>query len=115
MVGVPPSVARVLAAHRIVVAALWAPGSSPDAEALAEARAGAAVAGVGFAAVNVLDEREVRPLVTRIGVVEDPSVLVYRRGSSAPVFRLQGFVDREAVAQAAYDAATVAARSGTAR
>ena len=102
--GVPPAVRRALAAHRVVVVSLRAPRVALDELALAEARAGAAAAGAGFVALNVRNEREMRPLTALLGVPDDPTVLVFERPSKAFV-QMPGFVDRETVAQAAANAA----------
>jgi hypothetical protein len=69
----------------------------------AEARAGAAAAGVGFVALNVFAERQSRPLLEQLGTLENPSVLVYRRPNTL-FARIGGFADRETVAQAAANA-----------
>lgn len=101
---IPPALARALRKSGVVVVALYLPRSRVDAIAAAEAAAGAKVAGAGFVGINVLDEDESRPLVEKIGVLGDPSVLVYSRPAELKQ-RLEGFADRQTVAQAAATAA----------
>jgi thiol:disulfide interchange protein len=55
--------------------------------------------------VDVLDKEQVQALTERFGVVSDPAVLVFRAPGRLYV-RLDGFVDRETVAQAAQNALT---------
>ena len=68
-----------------------------------EARAGAAAAGVGFVALDVLNEVQSRPLTRQLGVLEDPAVLVFRRPGEL-VVRFSGFADMQTVFQAARNA-----------
>ena len=96
-----PAVVRALAANRVVVVSLWAPGSSTDELADREARAGAQLAGATFVRIDVTRQREVAPLTAKLGLLADPAVLVYGPRSVTPDVRLDGFADREAVAQAA--------------
>jgi hypothetical protein len=102
--GLPPAVARALLDHRVVVVSLFSPRAKVDGVALAEARAGAEAADAGFVRVNVLRQREVAALNAKLGVVYDPAVLVFRRPYELFV-KLDGFADKETVAQAATDAA----------
>jgi predicted TIM-barrel enzyme len=83
---------------------LFSPGAKVDGVALAEARAGAEAADAGFVRVNVLHQREVAALNAKLGVIYDPAVLVFRRPYELFV-KLDGFADKETVAQAATDAA----------
>jgi cytoskeletal protein RodZ len=99
----PYTIARELGEHRVVVAVLVVPDASLDATVLAEARAAAESAGVGFVSVNVLRERAGRALAERLGVVETPAVIVYRRPAKA-FLKLEGFADRDTVAQAVANA-----------
>jgi hypothetical protein len=71
--------------------------------ALREAQAGAAASGAGFVALNVLNESQAKPLTKKLGVLEDPAVLVFRRPSEV-VVRFSGFADKQTVAQAARNA-----------
>jgi hypothetical protein len=95
----PAAVARALASGPVAVVALYAPGVGLDAQALAEARRGAAEAGAAFAAVSVADEPSARWVVATFDGTADPAVLVFRRGRLATT--LAGYADAEIVAQAA--------------
>jgi hypothetical protein len=101
--GLPRLLSAALRDHRVVVVGLYDPQAAVDAMALAEARAGAAAAGVGFVALNVFAEKQSRPLLEQLGTLENPSVLVYKR-PNALFARIAGFADRETVAQAAANA-----------
>ncbi len=103
--GLPLALATELAAHPVVVVSLFAPGTPVDRIALTEARAGAAAAGAGFVALNVRNDAQSRPLVLELGVLENPAVLVYRRPKDV-LLRIDGYADRETVAQAAANAAS---------
>lgn len=106
--GLPLVLADELRAHRIVVVAIFDPQSETDAVTYAEAQAGAAEAGAGFLGVSVLDNDVAGPLTALLpggGLLPDPGVLVYR-APGALVERLDGFQDRDAVAQAAVAALT---------
>lgn len=99
----PMSIAKALGKHRVVVAALVVPKAELDTTVLAEAKAGAKKAGVGFVKVNVLKEKAGRALAERLGIVETPAVLVYRRPAKVFV-KLEGFADQEMVRQAVANA-----------
>jgi len=101
--GLPSVLAAALASHRVVVLSLYAPGVELDDMALLEARAGAAAAGAGFVALDVLNERQSKPLTKKLGVLEDPSVLIFRRPDEV-VMSFSGFADKQTVAQAARNA-----------
>jgi hypothetical protein len=101
--GLPRVLSAALSDHRVVVVGLYDPQAAVDEIALAEARAGAAAAGVGFVALNVFAESQSRPLLEELGTLENPSVLVYRRPNTL-FARIGGFADRETVAQAAANA-----------
>lgn len=101
--GLPLVLARTLAKHPVTVVALYDPAAAIDAMALAEARAGAAEVKAGFLALSIRSEPQVRPLTQLLGVLESPSVLVYERPNTLFV-RLNGFSDRETIAQAAANA-----------
>lgn len=107
--GLPMPLALALHKHRIVVVSLFDPQSSTDAVSFAEARAGAAAAGAGFLGVSVLDGNVAGPLTSLLpggGLLPDPGLLIYRRPATL-VQRIDGFADRDSVAQAA--AASVSA------
>jgi hypothetical protein len=101
--GFPVAVDTALANHELVVVSLVVPGARVDALAAAEARAGAQLAGVGYLALNVLNEGVARSLLRKLGTLEDPSLLLIRRGGEVAL-KLNGFVDRDTVAQAAANA-----------
>lgn len=101
--GLPSDLAAALKRSRVVVVSLYAPKVELDELAMREARAGAAAASVGFVALNVLNEGQARPLTRQLGVLEDPTVLVFRRPGEL-VVRLAGFADMQTVFQAARNA-----------
>jgi hypothetical protein len=101
--GLPVVLARALHKHPVTVVALYDPQAAIDEMALAEARAGAASVNAGFLALNIRNEPQVRPLAQLLGVLESPSILVYERPNTLFV-RMDGFSDRQTVAQAASNA-----------
>ena len=101
--GMPAVLAAALARNKVVVVSLYAPKVELDATATGEARAGAAAAGVGFVAFDVMNERQARVLTKLLGVLEDPAVLVFRRPGEL-VHRFSGFTDMQTVQQAARNA-----------
>ena len=102
--GLPVALARALAQHSVVVVELYDPQSEVDAIAYAEAQAGAADARVGFLPLSVLGH-DVSKLTQKFGqVLPDPGLLVYSRPARLSL-RIDGFVDRDTVAQAASNAA----------
>ncbi|MDX6397727.1 MAG: hypothetical protein QOJ43_1135 [Gaiellaceae bacterium] len=103
--GFPLAVDRALGEHEIVVVSLVVPGARVDRLAAAEAQAGAKLGGVGYLALNVLNEKVAHALLTKLDRVEDPSVLVVNRAGEIAL-QLNGFVDRETVAQAAANASS---------
>ncbi len=113
--GMPAALALSLRSHSVVVVSLYTPGASVDAMATEEARHGAALAGAGFVSFNVADEKAVAPLSSLLTgaptpadrVLDGPAVLVFERPNSLFV-RFNGFADRDTVAQAAANAATLA-------
>lgn len=103
--GLPPALAAALTQEKVVVVSLYVPGARVDELATAEARAGAELGGAGFLALNVLDEASAGPLLDKVGVLDDPSLLVFTRPGVVAV-QIAGFADRETVAQAAASAAS---------
>lgn len=98
--GLPMPIATALRDHRSVVVALYLPGAATDELALAEARAGAKDAGAGFVALDALG-KQAGPLSEKLeGIADAPALLVFRRPGDI-VFRVDGFADRNTVAQAA--------------
>lgn len=102
--SLPTPLARALATHRVVVVAIGVAGSAVDTEARGEARIGATLAGSGFLAVNAASERDAKMFQTLLkGNLDAPAVLVVKRPGRVFV-RLDGFADRQLVAQAAANA-----------
>ena len=95
-----------LAQHKIVVVSIYDPKSDVDAISVAEAHAGAVDAQAGFLLVNVLNN-SLAGLLTGVlpggGLLPDPGVLIYRAPGTLAI-RIDGFADRDAIAQAAADA-----------
>ncbi len=105
--GLPLAISRALAMHAVVVAVLYDPQARTDAISTAEAKAGAALAHAGFVQVNVLNRSEVQAIAEQLRVIHAPTVLVFRRpmpGEPALYVQLNGFADKETVAQAAQNA-----------
>jgi hypothetical protein len=102
--GFPLAVDRALARHNVVVVSLVVPGSHVDELAAGEAKAGAKLGGAGYLSLNVLNEGVAHAVLAKLGAVKEPSLLVLKR-SGEVVLALEGFVDRETVAQAAANAA----------
>ena len=95
-----------LAHHRVVVVSFYSPSSDVDAISVAEAHAGATAAGAGFLLVSVLDNKVAGILTALLpggGLLPEPGVLIYRAPGDVAL-RLDGFADRDAVAQAATNA-----------
>jgi hypothetical protein len=109
--GLPLTIDKALRTHTIVVVSLFDPESSTDAISYAEAKAGAADAKVGFVAVSLLDNPVAAALTSSLpsgGLLPAPGVLVYRRPGLL-VQRIDGFADRDVVAQAAAASVTAPA------
>jgi hypothetical protein len=101
--GLPDAVNQALLTHEVVVVSLYDPEALVDAASLGEAQAGAKLANVGFVPLNVLSQTQAEPLAKKLGVLPDPALLVFRRPGDL-VFRVNGFADRDTVAQAAFNA-----------
>jgi hypothetical protein len=101
--GLPPALNRALTARPVAVVSLITPGAGLDEMAAKEAAAGASAAGASFVAVDVAKERQARPFAVMLGVLEAPTVLVFKRPGKLFV-RLDGFADLDTVAQAADNA-----------
>ena len=102
----PQALQWQLAQHKIVVVSIYDPKSDVDAISVAEAHAGAVDAKAGFLLVNVLNN-SLAGLLTGVlpggGLLPDPGVLIYRAPGTLAI-RIDGFADRDAIAQAAADA-----------
>jgi hypothetical protein len=101
--GLPPAVARALTARPVAVVAFVTPSARLDEMAANEAAAGARAGGASFVTVDVSKERQARPFAVKLGVLEAPTVLVFKRPGDVFV-RLEGFTDLDVVAQAAENA-----------
>ena len=100
----PAAIRQAFAANHVVVVSLYDPKAKIDGTAMSEAKAGAELAGSSFVPVDVR-KHGVDSLNARYGVIQDPAVLVLRPPGSL-VVRIDGFADRDTVAQAAVDAAS---------
>ena len=106
--GLPVTLNAALRQHRIVVVSIFDPQDKTDAVSFAEARAGAGDAGVGFLGVSVLDDAVAGPLTAALpggGLLPVPGLLIYR-GPGVLIERVDGFQDRDGVAQIAVGAVT---------
>jgi len=103
--GPPDPVAQAFGRHKTVVVSLYDPYSQVDGIAFAEAKAGAALAGVGFVPLSVLSQAQVGKLTEQLGLLPDPGILVYVRPGTLAA-KISGFADKETVAQAAQNAQT---------
>jgi hypothetical protein len=95
--------AGALQENDVVVVLFYAPDSAYDTIQAREARAGAAAGGAGFLAVDVSRDRQVSSLAAAFSVRDAPAILVVKRGVRVAV-RIDGYADRETVAQAAANA-----------
>ena len=100
----PAAIRIALAANRVVVVSLYDPKAKIDGTALREAQAGAQLAATTFVPIDVT-KNDVAALNARYGVIQDPAVLVLRPPGDL-VVRIDGFADRDTVAQAAANAAS---------
>jgi hypothetical protein len=89
--------------HSVVVVLFYAPGDDYDTIQARETRAGALAAKAGFLALNVTKNQQVAALAAEYDVREAPATLVFTRGPRV-AYRVAGYMDRQAVAQAAADA-----------
>lgn len=103
--GLPWSIASALGKHQVVVVALFGDGARVDPLARAEAEAGAQSAHAGFVVLDVTkSQKEAEALTFKLGsVLRSPAVLVFTRPDVLKI-QLDGFRDRDTVAQAALDA-----------
>jgi hypothetical protein len=105
--GLPTLLNDALRSHAVVVVSIFDPQVKADAFSFSEAKAGAADAGVGFLPVSVLDDTLTGPLTTKIGsLLPVPGLLIYRGSTGDLIERIDGFADRDAVAQLAIEAKT---------
>ena len=109
--GLPNALNAAFRKHRIVVVSLFDPQSSTDAISYAEARA----AGAGFLGVSLMDSTTAGALTTALpggGLLPEPGILIYRAPGTL-VERIDGFTDRDVVAQAAAASVTAPALTGS--
>ena len=112
--GLPSTIDSLFAKHAIVVVSVFDPQSSTDAISYAEAKAGASDARVGFVGVSLLDNPVAAALTSSLpggGLLPAPGVLIYRKPGML-VQRIDGFADRDVVAQAAAASVTAAPITG---
>lgn len=91
---------KALAKHDVVVVVLYSPDAAVDSLATREARAGALAVGAGFVAVDASNEDAVADFATSFDLRRAPVLLVFKRGPEM-VTRIDGYADRDTVAQAA--------------
>jgi thiol:disulfide interchange protein len=89
--------------HSVVVVLFYAPGDDYDTIQARETRAGALAANAGFLALKVTKNKQIAALAAQYDVREAPATLVFTRGPRV-AYRVAGYLDRQAVAQAAADA-----------
>jgi hypothetical protein len=94
---------RQLRVHRIVVVVFYAPGDDYDTIQTRETRAGALAVKAGFLALNVTRNSQVAALAAQYDVLDAPATLIFVRGPKV-VYRVAGYMDRAAIAQAAANA-----------
>jgi hypothetical protein len=87
----------------VVVVLFYAPGDDYDTIQTRETRAGALDAKAGFLALDVTENDEVAALASQYDVRNAPATIVFVRGPKV-FYRVNGYADRQAVAQAATDA-----------
>ena len=88
---------------KVVVVLFYAPGDDYDTIQTRETRAGALDAKAGFLALDVTQNDEVAALASQFDVRNAPATIVFVRGPKV-FYRVNGYMDRQAVAQAATDA-----------
>jgi hypothetical protein len=87
-----------------VVVALYTPELNIDATTKAEAQAGAVLGHASFVAANVRAEGTGAALTKLLGVLDAPSVLIFRRPGEL-FMKLDGYSDSQTIGQAAENAA----------
>jgi hypothetical protein len=96
--GFPAPIDRALRRRGVAVVAVYMPRAAVDAVVRTEARAAAIRSRAGYVAISALNERLVRSIVAKTGVLPAPAVLVIKR--SGVVTATLGVADRETIAQA---------------
>jgi hypothetical protein len=101
------ALAAELEKHSVVVLVAYTPDSSVDAEVAREARLAADDVKAGFVSVNAAVEKQIHDLATEYDVRNTPTVLIFTSGQQL-ANRLEGYIDRTTVAQAAVEARALA-------
>lgn len=96
--GFPAPVDRALRRRGVAVVAVYMPRAAVDAAVRTEARAAAIKSRAGYVAISALNERVVRSLIAKTGVLPAPAVLVVKR--SGVVTATLSVADRDTIAQA---------------
>ena len=112
--GLPVMIDSALKKHDIVIVSVFDPQSPTDAISYEEAKAGANDARVGFVGISLLDNPVAAALTSALpggGLLPAPGVLIYRRPGKL-VQRMDGFADRDVVAEAAAASVTAAPITG---
>jgi hypothetical protein len=112
----PPPLQWQLAHNKVVVVSFYNPHSDVDAISVAEAHAGAVDAHAGYLLVNVLDDKVAGILTALLpggGLLPEPGTLIYRAPGTIAV-RVDGFADRDSIAQAATNAFAMPAATSNA-
>lgn len=98
----PAKLRAAIGRHPVVVVAFFDSQNRIDSLTVAEARAGAAAGGAGFATVNLLADKVAGRLTALLPpneLLPAPGILVLKRPGRI-VWRFDGYLDRQAVAQA---------------
>ena len=104
--GWPVKIARAFARSRVVLVEIYSSDAPLDRDALREARAGAAQTRSAVVALDVSARADsaTRKVIQKLGMVDSPAMLVLRRPGTLFV-QLDGYSDKDTVAQAASNAA----------
>ncbi|HEY3070751.1 MAG TPA: hypothetical protein VGJ34_10595 [Gaiellaceae bacterium] len=94
---------RQLRAHRIVVVLFYAPGDDYDTIQTRETRAGALAVKAGFLALNVKKNNQIAALAAQYDIRDAPATVIFLPGPRV-FYRVAGYMDRAAIAQAAANA-----------
>jgi hypothetical protein len=103
--GWPSPIAKAFAGSKVVVAVVYSSDAALDRDALAEATAGAAQAGVPVVPLDVSADADAatRRVLEKLGMVDSPATLVLQRPGTLFV-ELDGYSDQESVGQAVANA-----------
>ncbi|MDX6479863.1 MAG: hypothetical protein QOG85_373 [Gaiellaceae bacterium] len=101
----PAPLRAVLEQHRIVVVGFFNPDSPIGLRTIAEARAGAALAGVGYFTVDLRHDSVAGPLTALLPsgqMLPNPGIAIYKRPGRI-IYRADGFLLRQLIPQAIKD------------